>query len=85
MMKNEIEPPWVAFPGYPPGDGFWRQSGENWLRYIWEPYWNALSPERKKEYLEKWMVPKEWHDFYFDQSFNQWLHSVDEQHVYNKT
>lgn len=35
----EIAPPWVKYPGYSPGDAFWRQSGEYWYAYVWMPYW----------------------------------------------
>jgi hypothetical protein len=75
---NTIEPPWVKFPGFPPGDGFWRHSGEIWFKEVWEPYWEALSSEGRERYLEQWAVPKVWRDFYFDRKFQQWLDSVDD-------
>lgn len=73
---NEIKPPWLECPEFPPYDTFWRQSGEFWLKYIWEPYWNSLSDEQKEIYLQKWQVPKVWIDFYFD---TRWLDDLDNE------
>lgn len=74
----EIEPPWVKYPGYGPGDGFWRQSGEAWFAHVWEPFWNALNQEQQEEYLKHWNVPEKWKQFYFDKSFMKWLESTDD-------
>ena len=78
-MRNEkeIEPPWVKYPGYSPGDGFWRQSGELWIQNIWEPYWKSLNPTEQNEYLKKWAVPNKWRDYYFNPDFHAWLEKID--------
>jgi len=78
MGTDEVPPPWVMHPGYPPADAFWRQSGEAWFTYVWRPYWETLTPLQQEEYLERWKVPQEWSLFYFDQSFQAWLESTDD-------
>jgi hypothetical protein len=75
---EDIKPPWVVYPGYPPGDGFWRQAGETWLTLVWRPYWESLSPEEQRGYLVRWHVPNEWRDYYFDADFVKWLDTVDD-------
>ena len=77
-MNQEVEPPWIKYPGYPPGDSFWRQSGENWFFLLWEPFWKSLNPTEQEKYLAKWNVPKEWKLYYFDSSFREWLETVDD-------
>lgn len=69
-----IEPPWITYPGYPPYDMFWRQSGQAWLLYVWEPYWKGLSQEEQKVYLKQWDVPQVWIDCYFETA---WLDELD--------
>ncbi len=78
MNNEQIVPPWVKYPGFPPGDPFWRQSGEIWFVYVWEPYWNSLTATQQEEYLKTWNVPSEWWDFYFDPEFRAWLDTVDD-------
>jgi len=78
MAKKEIIPPWVEYPGFPPGDGFWRQSGQLWLNYVWEPYWQSLDVQEQEAYLHRWNVPEEWRKFYFDAAWREWLESTDE-------
>jgi hypothetical protein len=75
---NEVVPPWIEFPGFPPSDTFWRQSGEYWFALVWEPYWKSLNPQEQQDYLEKWNVPEVWRNFYFDPEFQAWLDSTDE-------
>jgi hypothetical protein len=76
--RIEISPPWVEYPGFPPGDFFWREAGEPWLTQVWEPYWKSLSPEQLEEYLQRWNVPDAWRMLYFDPAFREWLDSVDD-------
>ncbi len=73
---NEINPPWVQYPGYAPGDPFWRQSGEAWFHHVWLPSWNSQSPEEKEIYLQKHNAPEIWRSFY-DDDFQEWLKSID--------
>jgi hypothetical protein len=73
-----VPPPWREYPGYPPGDPFWRQSGQAWLEEIWQPYWQSLTLEAQREYLERWKVPDVWRMIYFDPAFGRWLDEVDE-------
>ena len=66
------------YPGFPPGDFFWREAGEPWLTQVWEPYWKSLSAERLEEYLQRWKMPDAWRMLYFDPAFRAWLDLVDE-------
>jgi len=75
---EEATPPWVKYPNYPPGDTFWRQSGEIYLHYVWRPYWDSLKSEQQGVYLKKWDVPDVWQKFYFDEEFQKWLESTDD-------
>lgn len=56
----EIKPPWAVYPGYPPGDIFWRQEGEPYWGYSWIPYLKGLSQEEKNRYWQRWTLPPEW-------------------------
>ena len=58
----EVKPPWVVYPEFPPGDGFWRQAGEGYYAYGWLPYLTSLSPDEKHAYFTRWPVPPEWRD-----------------------
>jgi len=78
MMTNEIDPPWVKYPNYPPADTFWRQAGEPWFTLVWEPYWKSLTSEEQATYLSRWSVPEIWRLFYFEPDFEEWLRSTDE-------
>ena len=77
-IVTEIVPPWIKYPGYAPADTFWRQSGEAWFCYVWEPFWKNLSFQEQEQYLQKWHVPEVWKNFYFDSKFQEWLISTDE-------
>jgi len=77
--NEEVLPPWVKFPGYHPFDFFWREAGQAWLVYIWEPFWKKLSPEEQNDYLKRYDVPEEWQLFYFDPDFQSWLDHVDDE------
>jgi hypothetical protein len=74
----EVPPPWVTYPNYAPGDGFWRQAGEPWLTMVWRPYWDSLDSQQQDDYLARWNVPADWRRFYFDAEFSTWLDSVDD-------
>ena len=76
--SSELIPPWIKYPGYAPGDGFWRQSGEAWLKDAWQPYFDSLTEEEQAEYLKQWNVPEDWRKFYFDKEFQNWLDTVDD-------
>lgn len=75
-MHTKIKPPWIKYPDFPPYDGFWRQSGEYWLKDVWEPFWNNLSQKEQDQYLKRWPPPKDWITFYLDTS---WLDDIDEK------
>lgn len=81
MTNDEIMPPWIVYPDFPPGDPFWNQSGEAWFYYVWEPYWKSLSQEEQEAYLKRFSVPQEWQDFYFDPSYQEFLESIDEDEL----
>lgn len=77
-QNGEVEPPWVEFPGHPPGDIFWRQEGSIWFAYVWKPYWDSLKAEEQETYLKRWDVPADWQRYYFDPEFQAWLSTVDD-------
>ena len=54
----KINPPWVEYPGFPPYDTFWRQSGEYYLFDVWQPFWNNLSSRDKEKVLKRWPMPQ---------------------------
>jgi hypothetical protein len=57
---GEVPPPWREFPGNDPTWGGWRQgSSEAWLVDVWLPFWRALSPRERDEYLRQWPPPDE--------------------------
>ena len=58
-----MTPPWVEYPGFSPGDAFWRQSGETWLRENWQPFWRGLTGEEQRAYLNRWNAPPVWRLF----------------------
>lgn len=80
MTTHEIEPPWVKYPGFPPGDSFWRQPGEAWFFYIWLPYWQSLSSAAKDQYLTRWSIPDEWSKYceHINPEFKRFLESSDD-------
>jgi hypothetical protein len=78
LANDEIKPPWVAFPGYGPGDTFWRQTGESYMATLWEPYYEGLSEEDKGAYLKRWEVPEEWWRFHFDPAWREFMERADE-------
>lgn len=77
--SKEVSPPWIAYPGFPPGDFFWRDAGQPWFAYVWEPYWKSLTTQEQQAYLDKWTVQEDW-EWYFDADLQAWLASIDEEH-----
>lgn len=75
--REEIEPPWIAYPGYPPGDFFWRDAGEPWVHYVWKPYWDSLTREEQEAYLQRWNAPEEWRYYYL--VFMKWLKETHDE------
>jgi hypothetical protein len=75
--RREVEPPWVTYPDYGPGDGFWRQSGEPWWAHVWLPFWDSLNDREREAYLSRWSAPEQW-ALFFDREFNEWLDNVDD-------
>lgn len=75
---DDVLPPWRQFPEHPPGDIFWRQSGEIWFHYVWRPFWDSLNKNQQEHYLEHWLVPEIWKNYYFDPDFQKFLESCDE-------
>ncbi len=78
---DEVPPPWVESPGYPPADIFWRQSGQYWFAYVWEPFWNTLNVDEKEDYLKRWNVPDVWrmYSIQINSEFAKWLESTDNE------
>ena len=75
---GEVRPPWVEYPGIPSWDFFWREAGEPWRTLVWEPYYNALGAGEQAGYLQRWHVPQDWQDSYFDQSRRDFWDHVDD-------
>ena len=58
---EEVEPPWVTFPNAQPGG--WNQGyQEVWKSDVWIPFWNNLSNEERREYLERWHPSEDWYE-----------------------
>lgn len=58
--SNEVRPPWIVYPGIPPGDIFWRFGGESYMHTVFQAHWKSLTDQNKKEYLERWEATGEW-------------------------
>jgi hypothetical protein len=76
-LFEAISPPWVLYPEYGPGDGFWRQAGEAWFVEVWQQYWKKLSLDEQADYFQRWIPAEEWKIFYFNKDFSDWLDSLD--------
>ena len=76
--REEVQPPWVVYPGVGPEEFFWREAGEPWKTQIWEPYYNALNEEAQAEYLARWSVPQNWREGYFDKDWREFWDHVDD-------
>jgi hypothetical protein len=63
--RFSVKPPWIQYPGNPPYWGGWRQGySEGWLLNTWFPFWDKLTPEEQKAYLEQYPPPDEdWQRF----------------------
>jgi hypothetical protein len=59
---NELQPPWVISRSLNPGDvPYWRtEPGCVWLRDIFVPFYDALSPEEQLAYCDRWNAPPGW-------------------------
>ena len=61
---EEIEPPWIEFPGSESWN-FKQGTNQAWMRRIWRPYWKRLTEEERHAYLERWPPPGWWRDALF--------------------
>lgn len=77
-VGGEVRPPWVEYPGIGPGEFFWREAGEPWKTQVWEPYYNGLDATAQAEYLERWKVPQDWREGYFDKEWRDFWDHVDD-------
>lgn len=77
LGSEEVLPPWVAYPGIPSWDFFWREAGQNWRTLVWEPYYNGLSELEQSEYLRRWNVPDDW-KFHLDKAKLDFWNHVDD-------
>ena len=58
--KFSVQPPWLEYPGNESFWGGWRQGGgEAWLVNTWFPFWNQLTQEEQRAYLEQYPPPDE--------------------------
>lgn len=65
--ETNINPPWIEYPGSEPMWGGWRQgTSEAWLLESWLPFWKALAPREREEYLKIWPPPTEDWDYYLN-------------------
>lgn len=64
MTEEKILPPWMTFPEFSPFDFFWRDAGQPWFCYIWDPFWKKMSKEEQNQYLDIWNAPETWRFFY---------------------
>lgn len=70
-------PPWILHPTYPPSDGFWRQTGEEFL-FAWLGMWQALTKSEREQYLKQWTVPEDWRVDFFEDNwvFREWVYGI---------
>jgi len=62
--RDEMVPPWVAYPGQDPWWGGWRQSGgERWLVEEWVPFWSHLDKQARADYLGYWNASDDWAEY----------------------
>lgn len=74
--KTPLVPPWILYPEFPPGDGFWRQGGEPDL-HSWLQKWQRLNKSEREKYLKEWTIPKEWKEDFFEHPFfAEWVYSL---------
>ncbi|HEY0263036.1 MAG TPA: hypothetical protein VGC07_00810 [Granulicella sp.] len=78
-QAGEVKPPWAEYPGIPPWEFFWREAGEPWLKDVWEPYYQRLTPEQQEAYRKRWNVPKDWQESYFDKAWQEFWDHVDDE------
>ncbi len=77
--EGDVTPPWVEYPGLPPYDYFWREAGEPWRVYIWEPFYKALSSAEREAYLKRWQVPEDWQYYYFGKEWHDLWENADRE------
>ena len=59
-LKNPLLPPWLKFPGIPPGSIGWRMGGGEGYLCEFSPWHSGLTPEGRRKYKEMYPPPKGW-------------------------
>lgn len=77
--RAEPKPPWVAYPGIPPDEFFWREAGEPWLNLVWRPFWNALDEAGRERYLTRWPPPDVWRADFLDDALDRLVAEIDRE------
>jgi hypothetical protein len=62
--EERIVPPWIKYPQYAPCDFFWRQSGELYFQYVWQPFWMNADSLTKVQILKEFPMPRQWQSWY---------------------
>ena len=58
-VPTEPRPPWVVFPGQKPTDPM-TQGAQEAVKDAWCAFWEALGPEERAAYFNRWNAPPEW-------------------------
>lgn len=87
-MKKEPPPPWIAYPGLHPQEGFWKFGGEPYMNLVFRPFWKTLDDDGKRLYLERWKAPEEWFaelnpECDIDPEIKEFLESLDLEDIDN--
>jgi hypothetical protein len=67
-FETAPEPPWRRYPDREPWWGGWRQGdAEPWYALVFLPFWIALAPDQRRQYLERFPAPtREWTEYLAD-------------------
>ena len=80
MTAAEPEPPWVRSRSIFPGDDpFWlSETGRDWLRTVFLPFYDALSSVEQSRYIERWSAPTPWVTLFLHPDMDAHMADVDE-------
>jgi hypothetical protein len=62
--KEQMEPPWIAFPDIPSGSIGWRMGGGESFLMIWDRWYRKLSKDIRLQYQANHPEPTDWEGFY---------------------
>ena len=62
---KDCDPPWVAFPQIQAFElSRYLKQGvtESWFDQQWRPFWEGLTPEQQRAYLDYWQATPAWRE-----------------------